>query len=818
MAKPITSAAGRFTADGRAFEIADVRLEGVWDHYISNDRYCVVLSQTWCGYSFYRSRPLYPVSITGRFAFIRDRDSGEVWPVNEPSATAGQSPSYEQLHGLSGDQSSGSARFRTPLETPPLSRGTDELTVTWEQGAAGLVCLRDGVRVSMRLAVATHDAVELWTISVENLSGRPRRLALMPTLSFHLGAGIAMAGNATVCSFTDIDRPAKAIIARMEGIRKSGVDNIVGIFASVDGPSPDGFFGTLDSAQEALLSDSAQEAQAFGEEAVAMLRVPLALEPGQKAQCAFIVGAGKSPAAVRKLAAKYRGQDVRAADGARIKEFWDGVAARQVIHTPDGQLDRFYNSWLKYEMWQVGRWNRGEGRGYRDTLQDSEGMALLDEAFAWRLIEMCLIRQRADGWAVREFDETLPGTTSPRDFRDSAVWLPFALDTYLRETGRVEVLDGRYEYMDGAKGTVWEHAAAACEFLMKHRGRHGLPLIAGGDWNDALDRAGIGGKGESVWLAIALHRALVMLRDIAVLMAGREGGRRFRTAASALERQRAVLEKAIQSAGWDGRWYRRAFDDAGRVIGGRACREGKLFLLPQAWAAFSGLGDDARIEKALAATEQHLANAWGYAKLWPGYTRRDMCIGRLTVRAAGLGENAGIHTHAVTFRMKADLARGHGTRAYETLRKIAPIDGHFTAGEADAANARRNLIPAEPPYTLANQRIGPEHPDFGAHKNRWLSGSVSWMLRLVTEDMLGARAEIGGLRIAPCLPAGWRECRIERTFRGAVYDIRITKPEAIERGRVSLTLDGRPVQGDLLPVQKAGTTHRVDCVVSAANA
>ena len=792
---------GNFSPDGKSFCFPSSNLSGVWDHYISNGLYCVVLSQTWCGYSFYLSRPLYPVSISGRYAFIRDEDSQEVWPVNEPIVTPGKTQTYEELHGLSGDQTAGAARFRTSLGAPPLTRGHQELTTEWGLGYARITCLHDQISTAMTLRVDPEDPVEIWKIRLENRSNRARRLTLMPTTAFHLGAGIQMAGNATVCMFTDLHPELHAVMARMEGIRKTGVRNIVGFFAAAQGPSgklrpgeTDGF-GTLDSAQQALLSGDATPAAAVGEEAVALLRSQLEVPAGQSVTMTYIVGVAPDVASAKATIRRYSSPRRIEQSRAQLDRQIDALCDSQTIQTPDPQLDRFYNSWLKYEMLQTARWTRGEGCGYRDILQDSEGAVLLDPQIALRLFYLALERQRKDGWAVREFEETLPGITSTRDFRDSAVWIIYALDTILRETGDLSLLDEQVPYVDGGSGSVFEHAFSACKFLMNHRGRHGLPLIAGGDWNDALDRVGIAGKGESVWLAIALHRAIVMLRDIAARI-GRKPAHRQ------LAAWRQTLEEAIQSAGWDGKWYARAFDDAGRVVGSSKCKQGRIFLLPQAWAAFSGLTDAKRVEQAIASADRYLRSDWGPPKLWPAYTRRDDSLGRITARAAGLGENAGIHTHAVTFKMKADLALGRGTAAYELLQKIAPIGGHPAS-----------MIPIEPPYVLCNQRVGPENPEFGAHKNRWLSGSVSWVFRLITEDMLGARADIDGLRIAPCLPADWTQCRIVRDFRGARYDVRITKPAGVQRGRVRLSLDGKSVEGDLLPPPKDRRTHVVQCVI-----
>lgn len=850
MAAKITKDYGRFSRDGKSFTINDIRLPGVWEHYLSNGLYCLVLSQTWCGYSFVRSRTLYPVSIGGRLAFIRDEDTGDVWPVNEMPPGLGQAQSYEQLHGLTGDQSTGPARFRVPLEAPAFKKLPIEkqkqpigaITSEWGMGYAAMTSRHGDVEVRMTLRIAPSDPVELWDITVRNLGKKTRRLAVMPATSFHLGAGIQMAGNATVCTFTDLDHRNQTLWARMEGIRKPCIDNIVGFMAAT-GWRADGLFGTLDSAQAALLDPDAQEAAAFGEEAVALLRMPVDLKPGQEKSLNLLVGTALTIREGRKLIRKFKAAKPRKQASRSVADYWEDVFASQRIQTPDEELNRFYNSWLKYEMVQVARWCRGEGRGYRDTLQDSEGIGLLDADYARGLIEMCLVRQRADGWCVREFDETLPGQTSTRDFRDSGVWIAYALDSYLRETGDLAFLGKRLPYLDTrerrspdrpdeknrqsgdwrSQGTVFEHACRACEFLMKNRGAHGLPLIAGGDWNDALDRVGIGGKGESVWLAIALHRSIKLVEGLLTATRERAGSshaldarrtsaandaaenlralRASRLAASRLAAWAAELERAIDSAGWDGKWYRRAFDDNGRAIGSSRCKQGRIFLLPQAWAAFSGLHDRAKVEQAMASADRLLQSEWGPPKLWPGYTKRDLNIGRITARAAGLGENAGIHTHAVTFKIKADLALGRGDLAYRTLQKVAPIAGHG-----------RGLAPAEPPYTLCNQRVGPENPEFGAHKNRWLSGSVSWIFRLITEDMLGAKAEIGGLRIDPCLPSDWTRARIERTFRGALYEIDLRKPKGVQHGKVRLKVDGQAIDGNLIPPRKPGR-YAVEAVI-----
>jgi cellobiose phosphorylase len=376
-------------------------------------------------------------------------------------------------------------------------------------------------------------------------------------------------------------------------------------------------------------------------------------------------------------------------------------------------------------------------------------------------------------------------------YADGGVWLPFTIGEYVRETGDFSFLEERVEYKDEGSATVWEHLHRALDWFRANLGSHRLPKMHFGDWNDSLN-IGRAGRGESVWLAMALVAAFKETAAIADAIGDSDAAAQCRADAVAME---ANLEKHA----WDGEWYLRGFADDGSSVGGHGEVEGKIFAEPQSWAVLAGLNPK-RWPQVNASVNKHLRTPRGLLVCHPPFTKYQERLGRISSTPPGWGENGSCYCHVTAFQLVADCLRRDGDAALASLQSILPFNPAFSS-EASWLE----------PYAFTNMFRGPDHPRAGTTFKGWTTGTVAWALRGLTHYLLGVRPEFHGLRIDPVLPSAWKTIALKRSFRGAVFEIQIVNHAgASQKTECRLQVDGRPLAGNFLAAQDfPGGTHRV---------
>ncbi|HSJ53415.1 MAG TPA: glycosyl transferase, partial [Anaerolineae bacterium] len=263
--------------------------------------------------------------------------------------------------------------------------------------------------------------------------------------------------------------------------------------------------------------------------------------------------------------------------------------------------------------------------------------------------------------------------------------------------------------------------------------------------------------------------------------------------AAALLERAAAMAATVAEHGWDGDWFLRAYDAFGRKLGSRECQEGSIFVEPQGICVMAGLGlEDGRAERALAAVGEHLATPHGIVLHQPAFTRYYLEYGEISTYPPGYKENAGIFCHTNPWIMIAAAMTGDGDAAHDYYRRINP----------SVREAASELHACEP-YVYAQMIAGRDAPTHGEAKNSWLTGTAAWNYVAVSQWILGIRPTLEGLQVAPVVPRAWPGFRATRLYRGVAYDITVER--AGEGNSVSLTVDGRPVPGDVVPVPAQGT-------------
>ena len=758
---------GRFSEDGRSYTILSSHTPHGWTQFLYNNQYLVSLDVGGRGMSSYRrpgglwTRLIFEGRMPRRI-YLRDQEDGTI--------------------------------FYMP--------GSEGCEFTIGAALAQYKARFDGLEVTMSVSVPGDFLGEAWRVSVRNTGERPRKLLLTgffpltptgyPTnfgytgsiyIEYHEELGGVFFDN------HDPDRPDPLYNAYM--IQDAPVQSFDTSSATFIGK------GSIDEPDGLAEGKLPCRINCGGASKLAALASEHALAAGEQTTVQFLIGVAGDTAEVAAIRKAWFEQPEAIASAAeRSRRYYRSVMDRQQVSTPDPEFDRLVNHWLGYNLCFTARWTRLYSRGFRDCIQDTQGASTLEPDVARANFLEAMPHVYRSGRCRRSW-AAVGGALKDQYYADQPVWVAPAMKTYLAETADTGLLEEVSDYYDGGSSTVWEHLVACQRHLYEDRGEHGLCLIHEGDWCDTAHRLGIEGRGEGVWLSIAYHKSLLDFMAIAEWLGRDEELRQARKWAE-------EIRAAINEHGWDGDWFLIAYNDYGRPIGTAADEEGRIFLNPQSWSVIGQATSLERQQRAMAAVDEHLDSWVGPHLLYPPYTKPDPTIGSLTGFHPGTCENGPCYCHAASFKIVADCMLGRGEKAFQTFRTIMP------GGDAD----RRVPEPGCPPFAFVNGRVAAYHPyHAGEHGGAWATGTVSWCFQAAGQYILGVRPDLEGLRIDPCVPPDWQEFSVSRLYRGARYHVHVRNPNGLAKGVREVTLDGRRIEGNLLPPQPAGGEHQVEALM-----
>jgi cellobiose phosphorylase len=527
---------------------------------------------------------------------------------------------------------------------------------------------------------------------------------------------------------------------------------------------------------------------------------------------------------VRPVIDRWLRPDTVEAGFAKLCAGWTELLSTLRVSTPDEHTDRMVNVWNAYQCMVAFNLSRsassfesgiGRGMGFRDSNQDLLGFVHMVPGRARERLLDIAATQLPTGGAYHQYQ---PLTKRGNDgigsgFNDDPLWLVLAVAAYLKETGDASILDEAvpYDNEPDSAAPLYEHLRRALRYTLDRLGPHGLPLIGRADWNDCLNlncfsetpgepfqttENKTGGVAESVFIAGLFALAARELAGIADIHGRPDDAKEYQLAAEA-------MTSTITEHGWDGAWFRRAYDYDGRPVGSVANDEGQIFIEPQGMCVLGGAGlDNGQAAHALASVRERLAAEHGIVLQQPAYSRYHVELGEISSYPPGYKENAGIFCHTNPWITIAETIAGNGTNAFDYYTRINP----------SAREAISDVHRCEP-YVYAQMIAGPDAPTPGEAKNSWLTGAAAWSFVAITQWVLGIRPDFAGLRVDPVLPATWPEFRATRRFRGATYEITVDRGINAQ-GRVrSLTVDGTHVEGNLVPLAPAGAVVHVEAVL-----
>ena len=521
----------------------------------------------------------------------------------------------------------------------------------------------------------------------------------------------------------------------------------------------------------------------------AAMRTQLELPPGSAAEVVFFLGEAATREDARAAVLAIRAADLDAFE-AEIARSWDETLGAIEVKTPDRAMDFMLNGWLLYQtlacrIWARSAFYQASGAyGFRDQLQDGMALAAARPDLTREHLLRAAARQFAEG-DVQHWWLPQSGQGVRTRISDDRAWLAYTVAQYVETTKDMRVLDELIPFLEGAQleadetdrffeptvsqktATLFEHCALALDASLAV-GRHGLPLIGTGDWNDGMNRVGEKGQGESVWLGWFLHAALMAFAPLALV---RNETRRAETWTA----HAGALAAAIEREAWDGEWYRRGYFDDGTPLGSATNEECRIDSIAQSWAVLSGAVTHDRAAQAMAALEKQLIRREDRLALLfaPPFDKTTQDPGYIKGYPPGVRENGGQYTHAAAWSVMAFAALGEGDKAAELFSLLNPINHSRTP-----ADAYRYKV--EPYVACAD--IYSTAPHVGRGGWTWYTGSAGWLQRAGVESILGLQLRGAFLSVDPCIPKTWDRYEATVKYRTARYSICVENPSGVSRG------------------------------------
>ena len=803
---------GYFDDANREYVITTPRTPLPWINYLGCNEFFTLISNTCGGYTFYKDAKLLrmtryryndvPGDINGKYFYIKEGNT--VWnPGWKPTQT--ELDSYECRHGI------GYSRFT---------------------GA------KNNLQASVLTFVPMDDNCEISQIKLTNLSDSAKNISLFSYVEWCLWNADDDSRNfQRNLSTGEVEVVGSTIYHKTEYRERRNHYAIYSVNTPVDGfdTSRDAFLGAYRGAADPEVVEKGQAANsmASGWSPIASHQINVTLNPGESKTFVFVLGyienpedqKWEAPGIINKkpaeaMLAKYQTDADMEKAFAALNAYWNDLLSKYTVKSSNDKVDRMVNIWNQYQCMVTFNMSRsasyyesgiGRGMGFRDSCQDLLGFVhLIPDRARQRIIDIAST-QFQDGSAYHQYQPLTKKGNSDigSGFNDDPLWLIAGTSAYVRESGDTSILTEMvpYDNDESAAKPLMDHLKRSFDYIVNHKGPHDLPLIGRADWNDCLNLncfsehpgesfqtfgPSEGPVAESVFIAGMFVKYGEEYAQLCELMGDQ----------AEADYARAEVRKmydAILKDGWDGDWFVRAYDAYGQKIGSKECEEGQIYIESNGFCPLAGIGvKEGLAKKALDSVKEKLDTKYGVMILQPAYTRYHLELGEISSYPPGYKENAGIFCHNNPWVSIAETVIGRGDRAFEIYQKTCP-----------AYVEEFSEIHRTEPYVYSQMVAGADAKFHGEAKNSWLTGTAAWTFVNVSQHILGVYPTHQGLSIDPCVPKGFGDFTLTRKFREGTYNIKVLNPDNVEKGVKSITVDGKAVDGCVVPYEKGKASYDV---------
>ena len=740
--------ASYFNYNDGSYTITTPRTPTPWSMPLFNDNYYTFIDQLLQGTGYYLTSKTYRKALItpgDRMFWLRDKTSGKCWKIND-------------------------------------SKAITDYNVTYYTNQIEMVRCFDGVTVKICIFVPLKGKIEYWKVTLINNTQESKELSLFSHVGMESGSG--MGGTCKQVNNAIIKYAFPYHVAYEE---KEKCETYCARYylltdtmpASCDMSEYHFYGGYLkDEMPRAVLTDQCSGFLGEVEDFCAVMQHVISLEAGQEKSICFSVGAEIREEKIHELANQFS-QELVNLELAESTEYWEHICQSSTIETPNNEFNMLINTWLKKQIVFLTRLNRiGDVCPVRNQLQDAMGYSIFAAEEAKQYMYDVFALQRSDGY-IRQWRRTGNGPAMGLmllDHCDGPIWVALCGCILVSQLGNREILDDKIPYSDSGEGTLLEHMLMAVRYMYRDVGEHGVCLMRDGDWTDPINGIGREGKGESAWTSMGLMLIAKWLRELCE----QSGHGEY---VEELQNVWSEVDEIVNSVLWEDTRYIGGFDDKGIPFANQE-DDNRVLLNVQTWALLCGAARGERAEK-VKETIRSISGKLGPYTIYPGFEEWNPQWGRISLKKNGTTENGAVYCHAAMFKAFSDSVLGDGDGMFDTLLRVTPFN-------PDNPIEKNRQIPLYIPnyyYSLEGSE------NFGRSSCAYGTGSATWMLLTVLEELFGIKATVNGVQLNPNIPKEWDNVSCTRQYKKAIYEVTYT------HSATGITINGEIFEGGLLPYE-----------------